>query len=299
VSDAVKQRLASLSADHLGARIRLVELEDICADGITKPKGRRRHLRWPIRYGISSEALDWISCIAGLARDRIEVRDLIWKAGVRFLINGLEFARLTEGRSFQIEYGVRERSPLMDGSFDGLKDLVQRILTFRSPDSPDRRHPLYRLRTEAWLEAQLRRDIRVLDPSLDPTAVYSQVPAWRGEERSVLDLLTIDARGRLVVIEIKASEDVTLPLQGLDYWLSVEESRRRGEFERRGFFPGRNIANEPPVLWLVFPELRVHRSFRTISSSISSDIEVVRIALGGDWRRQVRVRGRERVNKGM
>ena len=165
--------------------------------------------------------------------------------------------------------------------------------------SPDRRHPLYRLRTEAWLEAQLRRDIRVLDPSLDPCAVYSQVPAWRGEERSVLDLLTIDARGRLVVIEIKAAEDMTLPLQGLDYWLSVEESRKRGEFERRGFFPGRNIANEPPVLWLVFPELRVHRSFRTISSAISSDIEVVRIAIGGDWRRQVRVRGRERVNNGL
>ncbi len=155
---------------------------------------------------------------------------------------------------------------------------------------------LYRLRTEAWLEAQLRRDIRVLDPSLDPCAVYSQVPAWRGEERSVLDLLTIDARGRLVVIEIKASEDVTLPLQGLDYWLSVEESRRRGEFERRGFFPGRNISNEPPVLWLVFPELRVHRSFRTISASILPSVEVVRIAIGGDWRRQVRVRSRERVN---
>ena len=110
VSDAVKQRLASLSSDHLGACIRLVELKDACADGITKPKARRRHLRWPVRYGISSEALAWSSRIAGLASDRIEVRNLMWKAGVRFLINGLEFARVTEGASLQIEYGVRERS---------------------------------------------------------------------------------------------------------------------------------------------------------------------------------------------
>ena len=59
--DAVKQRLASLSSDHLGACIRLVELKDACADGSTKAKARRRHLRWPVRYGISSEALAWSS----------------------------------------------------------------------------------------------------------------------------------------------------------------------------------------------------------------------------------------------
>ena len=79
----------------------------------------------------------------------------------------------------------------------------------------------------------LRKNIRVLDEGLDERYVYSQIPAWRGDERSVIDLLTVNHQARLVVIEVKASEDAQLPMQGLDYWLRVEQARLRGEFQRR------------------------------------------------------------------
>jgi hypothetical protein len=115
----------------------------------------------------------------------------------------------------------------------------------------DRRHRYYRLREEAWLESMIRRDIGGFDPSIDDRYVYSQVPTWRGEERSVLDLLTINKRGRLVIVEIKASEDPKLPLQGLDYWLRVEQARREGQFHERGLFLGVEIADQSPLLYLV------------------------------------------------
>jgi hypothetical protein len=111
-----------------------------------------------------------------------------------------------------------------------------------------------------------------------------------------LDLLTINRHGQLVVIEIKASEDITLPLQGLDYWLCVEEARRKREFQRRGLFPGLKIADVAAELWLVSPELRFHKSFEMVAASISSEVSVSKLAVGGDWRRRIIVRRRERMS---
>ena len=37
----------------------------------------------------------------------------------------------------------------------------------------------------------------------------------------MLDLLTLDRNARLVVLELKADEDLHLPLQALDYWIRV------------------------------------------------------------------------------
>ena len=38
----------------------------------------------------------------------------------------------------------------------------------------------------------------------------------------------------MVVIEIKAAEDPDLPLQGLDYWLRIEQARGRGGENKLG-----------------------------------------------------------------
>jgi hypothetical protein len=176
---------------------------------------------------------------------------------------------------------------------------VREILTYRRADTPDARHPFYRLRTEAWLESLLHRDIRALDVTLDPRFVYSQVPAWIGDERSILDLLTINHEGRLVVIELKAAEDAQLPLQGLDYWLRVEQARVRGEFARRGLFSGVELADAPPLLYLVAPRLRFHRSFNVVANCIAPDIEARRIGLNTNWRAGVKVREVERLRKPM
>jgi len=249
---------------------------------------------------VSRRVTEWTSRILSIAEDLIEIRPLSHSPGLRMSINGLEFVRITVGSVPRLEYGVFERRVLSDldnTSMSAITALARAMLRFRSPLTTQTMHPFYRLRTEAWLESRLRADIRALDPSLNPNAVYAQVPAWRGENRSVMDLLTINNRGRLVVIEVKANEDITLPLQGLDYWLCVEEARRTGAFHKRGFFSGAQIANTTAELWLVTPELRFHRHFETIAGAISRNVPVTKIAVGGDWRRRVIVRERKRINQ--
>ena len=47
-------------------------------------------------------------------------------------------------------------------------------------------------------------------------------PHFAAGSRGILDVLATDYHGRLVVIEVKASEDIHLPLQALDYWMRVK-----------------------------------------------------------------------------
>ena len=51
-------------------------------------------------------------------------------------------------------------------------------------------------------------------------------PRSRWGAAGVLDLLGVTRRGRLVVIELKASEDIQLPIQAVDYWLRVRRHQR-------------------------------------------------------------------------
>ena len=52
----------------------------------------------------------------------------------------------------------------------------------------------------------------------------------------------------LAVLELKATEDIHLPLQALDYWARVKWHQERGEFEAKGYFPGRAIRPAAPKL---------------------------------------------------
>ena len=153
---------------------------------------------------------------------------------------------------------------------------------------------------EAIIRINIRRQLNAiaddLVAALDERFVYSQIPAWRGDERSVIDLLTVNYEGRLAVIEIKASEDGQLPMQGVDYWLRVEQARLRGEFQRRGLFAGVTIADKPPLLYLVAPRLRFHRTFAMVARCLSDQIDAWRIGINANWREGVRVHTRERIN---
>jgi hypothetical protein len=48
----------------------------------------------------------------------------------------------------------------------------------------------------------------------------------------------VDYSGRLAVLELKASQDIHLPLQALDYWIRVKWHLDRDEFSSHGYFPG-------------------------------------------------------------
>ncbi len=201
-------------------------------------------------------------------------------------VRGLEFAELAGG---ELRYGLSERRPARAEETGELERIVQELDRLRSPGALDREHPLYRQYPEAWLESQARAEIETIDASLLQGPVYGQVPAFAGGERGIMDLLAVDHTGRLAVVELKASADLQLPLQALDYWIRVKWHLDRAEFSAQGYFPGIRLRPEPPRLLLVSPSLEFHPSTETLLSFFSPDVSVERVGLGADWRRRLQV----------
>jgi hypothetical protein len=201
-------------------------------------------------------------------------------------VRGLEFAELAAG---ELRYGLHERHPARANETGELERMVREIERWRSPEAVDREHPLYRQYPEAWLESQARAEIETIDASLLRTPIYGQVPAFAGGERGIMDLLAVDHAGRLAVVELKASADLHLPLQALDYWIRVKWHLDRGEFSPHGYFPGIRLRPESPRLLLVSPSLEFHPSTETILSFFSPVVAVERVGLAADWRKGLQV----------
>ncbi len=214
-------------------------------------------------------------------------------------IRGLEFARVYGPGRETIAFGLGRRQLLREDNWSQLEALVSEIAEKRRYDSPDKRHPFFRRQQERWLESMLLDDVGRLGEDLDRRHFYAQVPAYLGEAESVrrgmIDLLAVDRSGRLVVIELKVSEDVDLPFQGLDYWSRVHRHNLRGDFERHGYFQGVRLRKELPLLYLVSPIFRFHKSFETVACYVDRRVEVWKIAINMDWMRGVRVLRKERV----
>ena len=318
-STTLWERIPMLSGVHRGCRFRCFELAEtgdrlIPVEPVTQVELFHRHprdLTWPnfVLPPAGWAEHSWHHRILGLAPDRIEGRYRPGPDWTSYLIEGLEFARVPRRAPEGATFGVvgdptRKGQPmqaLSERAFGSLQRLVATLLEIRHGETRDRRHPFYRLREEAWLESMLRRRIEDLDPALDPGFVYSQIPTWRVDERSVIDLLTVRRegpdRGRMVVIEIKAGEDLQLPLQGLDYWLRVEQARRRGELTARGLFRGASLVDRPPILYLVAPRLRFHRGLATLARCLHPEIEGYRVGLNTNWRQGIRVHSVDRLQE--
>jgi hypothetical protein len=178
------------------------------------------------------------------------------------------------------------------------ENLLQDLRAHRAASAVDHHHALYRSAAEAWLESLLRRDITKLDPGLIIAPLHAQFRTARGSKLGIrpVDLLALRQDGRLVVIELKVSADREHVLQGADYWRRVEAHRRRGHIARAKLFGELKIKDEPPLVYLVAPTLRVHPSFQTLARCISGDIEIYRFDINEDWRSGVRVMRRMRVN---
>jgi hypothetical protein len=249
---------------------------------------------WPRERALAPEITSLIDSVRGLSPDLIEAHER--ERSVLLSIKGLEFARVPTARR-QIEFGTGEVKERLDRNNQSrLEELVSEISLKRDAASDYRNDPLFRAQSERWLESIIRRDVSVIDASLDSRYVYSQVPAYRGEQRSFIDLLTVTREGRLVVIELKVAEDAEFPFQGLDYWLRVEWHRLRGDFLRRGYFQGVRLADAVPLLYLVAPLFRFHAATGLIASSIANRVPVYRIGINEDWRAGVSVLLSERLN---
>ena len=214
---------------------------------------------------------------------------------ISFRVRGLEFARWT-GR--ELLTGIETKSRAGASEITGLPRLVRELSRMRSARAADRANPLYTSHPEAWLESHARRSLRTIDASLLERPVYGQVPAFAGGERGVIDLLAVGQNGRLAVVELKASEDLHLPLQALDYWMRVAWHANRGEFGPKGYFPGVALRNTPPKLVLAAPAMAFHPSTETILRYFAKGIEVERVGLAVEWQEKLdvvfRYRGAEK-----
>ncbi len=207
-----------------------------------------------------------------------------------FAVHGLPFAKET---AQGVIFGVGRAETLVDEkNFGQLKKLVTSILRFRgaqTKDSQSRQHPYYRLQAEKWMQSMVIRQIGVLGYKLASDALYEQVPAASGAEAGWMDLLAVDSNGRLAVVEFKASEDIPLPLQAFDYWIRVHRHQQRGELQRQGYFSGRALSGQPPLLLLVSPALQFHSACETVLRYFSPTVEAVRIGLNEQWREGLQV----------
>ena len=106
-------------------------------------------------------------------------------------------------------------------------------------------------------------------------------------------MLTYDVE----LVELKAEEDIHLPLQGVDYWARVHWHHARGEFTRFAYFPGIELAPGAPLLILVAPALHIHPATDALLRFLAPEVEWTLAAIDERWREQVRVVFRKRATK--
>ena len=300
-SAIVRERTALLN--HQAAKFELYELNE--DEGSIEPVDCRdrgnistRLVRCPDEERVRERFAAAIARIAELAPEA-EAR-VLSSSELGFRLSGLEFARaqLAPGPGFrnveQIVFGAGPyQATLSDENAAEFAGFVRAVRQSRRADA-SHTSPLWRMQPERWLESLVARDVSALDSRLDPACVYSQVPAFSASDRAMIDVLTLTRERRLAVVELKADEDIHLPLQGLDYWARVEWHRVRGEFQKFGYFSAVEIAPTPPLLLLVAPALHVHPATDTLLRYLAPEIECELVGIGEKWREGVQVVFRKR-----
>jgi len=219
--------------------------------------------------------------------------------GFSIRMNGLEVARVEEQLAPRVYFGTEGRCRLLDDSNqDEFRQLVTSVAAVRQARTSDPSHEFYHLQSERWLESLVVRDVTRIDPSLSPDHIYPQVPAFAAADRGVIDILGVTRGGCLAVIELKLQEEINLLMQGLDYWLRVKWLNDHRQFGEFGYFPGVDIAESPPLLYIVCPAFRFHSTFGAMVRYLHPCVKVVQVGLNDGWREAVRVLFRRWLNDG-
>ena len=301
-SALVRERMANL--DRQAAKWSLFELDERHDSLVEIDCADRGNISTRLVHAIDEEAAR-----ARFHRSITRVQEVLPNCEVSVLSaleivfrwRGLEFARARLDQipgSFRstekIVFGVGAEERTLEASNEvEFAELTHELRDVRHPYGP-RQHPLWRLRPERWLESLIAGDVGLIDGRLDCLWQYSQVPAFSASDRAMIDVLTCTLAGRLAVLELKADEDIHLPLQGLDYWSRVEWHHARGEFMRFGYFGGTAMSPEKPMLFLVSPALHVHPATDTLLRYLSPEIEWEFVGIDERWREEVKVVFRKR-----
>lgn len=301
-SPVLRQRMAHLNRDL--AKWELYELDErteLLTPFDTSDAGNiaTRLVHAPDRHSALQRFAASIAQVLAIVPEAEPV--VVSSTELAFRLHGLQFAgaRIGAARdSFssheQLYFGVRSAEfPVDETNQEAFRDYLRHIRDRRT--SRDRSDPIQRAVPERWIESMIVRDVTVLDSRLDGTHVYSQVPAFAACDRAMIDVLTTTHDGRLAVLELKADEDIQLPLQGLDYWSRVRWHHQRGEFQKFGYFTGRTLASADPVLFLVAPALRIHPTTDQVLQYLSPEIDWTLLAIDERWRDGIRVVFRKHV----
>lgn len=291
-SAANLQKLHALLKAPVRASIRIIELNrtggvealkpraDMAVSRLWREKPRKLNLPDEIVPGATAAS------IIDLAPGSIDVMHSRHGETLRF--NGLAIARVrtVAGRE-SAWFGVdRVKRPLNGQTWPELERLVEDLKAYRTVDTASKRHEFYRHSPESWLEAILRRNIKLLDANLILAPIYNQ---FRTATADKIDLLALRRDGRLVVIEIKASPDRETPFQAADYWRKIEHLRRRGELRRARVFGDLELIDKPALVYAVAPALSFHRDFERFARMLTPEIELWRFELHENWREEIKV----------
>ncbi len=206
---------------------------------------------------------------------------------IGFRVNGLEFAR---ARGDTLYYGLETNKVARASNILEIERLADELARLRSPDACDKLNPLYLRGRELWLESQVRAHLEQIDASLLPSPLYGQAPTFAAGERGIIDLLAAERDGRLAILELKASEDIHLPLQALDYWIRVKWHLDRDELGPAGYFPGVALRRDvAPRMMLIAPALDFHPSNERVLRYLAPEIEVQRLGVGADWQHSPKI----------
>lgn len=301
-SSIVRERMAHLHPSI--AKWRLYELDERTGDLKSIEISDRgnistRLLRYVEEHEIYARFSSAIALVKTIMSE-VEVAALS-SAEVAFRRYGLEFARARLSAkpgefnsATEIVFGAGARERVLTGdNFEDFEHLVCSIGEERHAEGPSESR-WWRLHPERWLESLVVRNVSALNSELDSRWRYSQVPAFAASDRGMIDVLTLNREGRLCVLELKAEEDIHLPLQGIDYWSRVAWHHQRGEFHNNGYFAGRELSDQPPLLMMVAPALHVHPATDTLLRYISPKIEWQLLGIDERWRKEVKVIFRKR-----
>lgn len=272
---------AALSANESALKpVKNLEIKDLWR---AKPK----EISLPQNSAASGAAQE----IVKLAPEKIDA--LFSKNGETLRFSGLPFARVRKiFDEEKVWFGVeRDKQFLNENSHEDFAALLENLEIYRRFDSPNERHAFFRLAPEAWLEAILRRNIKLLDANLVLSPVYNQFRT--GGDK--IDLLALRRDGRLVVIELKISPDREMIFQAADYWRKIELQRRKGILQKARFFGDLEISDEPTLVYLAAPTLSYHYDFEFLSKTVAPEIEIYRFDLNENWREKLKILKRTKI----